>query len=38
VADEARGYSYTLPISIYGNNMSTVATVELKAYRMSDFE
>lgn len=36
-ADEARGYSYTLPISIYGNNMSTVATVELKAYRMSDF-
>ena len=37
-ADEARGYSYTLPISIYGNNMSTVATVELKAYRMSDFE
>ncbi len=37
-ADTARGYSYTLPISIYGNNMSTVATVELKAYRMSDFE
>lgn len=36
-ADTARGYSYTLPISIYGNNMSTVATVELKAYRMSDF-
>jgi hypothetical protein len=37
-ADTARGYSYTLPISIYGNNMTTVATVELKAYRMSDFE
>lgn len=35
-ADQARGYSYTLPISIYGNVMSTVATVELKAYRLSD--
>lgn len=35
-ADTARGYSYTLPISIYGNVMSTVATVELKGYRLSD--
>jgi hypothetical protein len=35
-ADNARGFSYTLPISIYGNVMSTVATVELKAYRLSD--
>jgi hypothetical protein len=35
-ADIARGFSYTLPISIYGNVMSTVATVELKAYRLSD--
>lgn len=35
-ADQARGFSYTLPISIYGNVMSTVATVELKAYRLSD--
>lgn len=35
-ADQARGYSYTLPISIYGNVMSTVATVELKAFRLSD--
>lgn len=35
-ADQARGFSYTLPISIYGNVMSTVATVELKGYRLSD--
>jgi hypothetical protein len=35
-ADTARGFSYTLPVSIYGNVMSTVATVELKAYRLSD--
>lgn len=35
-ADQARGFSYTLPVSIYGNVMSTVATVELKAYRLSD--
>lgn len=37
-SDIARGYSYTLPINIYGNNMTTVATVRLVARRMSDLE
>lgn len=34
--DEARGYSYTILIKIYANNMKTVATLEIQAYRMSD--
>lgn len=34
--DEQRGYSYTLPIDLYANNSKTVATVYLRARRMSD--
>ncbi len=34
--DKARGYSWTLPIKIYANNMKTVMTANIEAYRMSD--
>lgn len=36
-ADKARGYSYTLPIKFYANNLKTVSTLFLQAYRLSDF-
>lgn len=36
--DEIRGYSWTLPIKIYANNMKTVMTTYVEAYRMSDLE
>lgn len=35
-ADEARGYSWTLPIKLYANNMKTVMTLDIQAYRMTD--
>jgi len=35
-ADRARGYSWTLPIKIYANNMKTVQTLSVEAYRMAD--
>ena len=35
-ADIARGYSWTLSMAIYANNMRTVATISVQAYRMSD--
>lgn len=34
--DDLRGFSWTLPISIYANNMKTVMTTSVQAYRMSD--
>lgn len=34
--DEQRGYSWTLPIELYANNMKSVMTLSVKAYRMSD--
>jgi hypothetical protein len=34
--DALRGYSWTLPIKIYANNMKTVMTTYVEAYRMSD--
>lgn len=34
--DNLRGYSWTLPIKIYANNMKTVMTTFVEAYRMSD--
>lgn len=34
--DVARGYSWTVPIKIYANNMKTVMTTYTQAYRMSD--
>lgn len=34
--DKQRGYSYTLVIKIGANNMSTVATTSVEAYRMAD--
>lgn len=34
--DEERGYSITLAIKIYANNMKTVLTTYTQAYRMSD--
>lgn len=34
--DELRGYSFTIPIKLYANNMRTVATVRTETYRMSD--
>lgn len=37
-ADVSRGYSWSLPIKLYANNMMTVMTLSLEAYRMSDFE
>lgn len=36
-ADEQRGYSWTLPIKLYANNMATVMTLDIQAYRMSDY-
>jgi len=34
--DNLRGYSWTLPIKIYANNMKTVMSTYVEAYRMSD--
>jgi hypothetical protein len=34
--DEARGFSYTLPIEIYANNAQTVMTLSVEAYRMPE--
>lgn len=34
--DALRGYSWTLPIKIYANNMKTVMTTYIEAYRMTD--
>lgn len=36
-ADAAAGYRWTLPIKIYANNMKTVMTLSVQAYRMSDY-
>ena len=36
--DNIRGYSWTLPIKIYANNMKTVMTTYVEAYRMTDLE
>ena len=35
-ADEARGYSWTLTIKIYGNNMKTVQTLIIEAHRADE--
>ncbi len=35
--DLKRGYSWTLPIKIYANNMKSVMTTYVQAYRMSDY-
>lgn len=34
--DDLRGFSWTLPVKIYANNMKTVMQAEVHAYRMSD--
>jgi hypothetical protein len=34
--DTLRGYSFTMPIEIYANNMKTVMTTYVRAFRMSD--
>jgi hypothetical protein len=36
-ADTLRGYSWTLPIKLYANNMETVMTLDIQTYRMADF-
>lgn len=36
--DVLRGFSWTLPIKIYANNMKTVMTTYVQAYRMSDLD
>lgn len=36
-ADIARGYSITVPVKIYANNMMTVMTSYVQAYRMEDY-
>lgn len=36
-ADEARGYSFSLPIKIYANSMASVMTLDIQAYRMSSY-
>jgi len=36
--DNLRGFSWTLPIKIYANNMKTVMTTRVDAFRMSDLE
>lgn len=36
--DRLRGYSWTLPIKIYANNMRTVMTTFVQAYRMEDYD
>lgn len=35
-SDELRGYSWTLPITLYANNMKTVMTLDVRARRMTD--
>jgi hypothetical protein len=35
--DLSRGFSWTLPIKLYANNMRTVMTLSIEAYRMTDF-
>lgn len=35
--DEQRGYSWTLPIKLYGNGAKTVMTLDIQAHRMSDY-
>jgi hypothetical protein len=37
-SDDARGYSWTLPIEIYAPNMKTVMTTYVKAYRIEDYK
>lgn len=37
-ADVARGFSWTLPIKLYANNMKTVQTLSIEARRMSDLD
>ena len=34
--DNLRGFSWTMPIRLYANNMKTVLTTYVQAYRMSD--
>lgn len=34
--DDLRGFSWTLPIKLYANNMKTVQVLSIEAYRMSD--
>lgn len=36
-ADIARGYSWTVPVKIYANNMKTVMTSYVQAYRMDAY-
>lgn len=36
--DSIRGYSWTLNVKFYANNMKTVMTASVSAYRMSDLE
>ena len=36
--DNIRGYSWTLPIKIYANNMRTVMSTYVEAYRRSDLD
>lgn len=36
-ADAQRGFSWTLPIKLYANNMRTVQNLYIQAYRMSDY-
>lgn len=36
-ADLVRGFSWTLPIKIYANNLKTVMTLQVQAYRMTDY-
>lgn len=36
--DNQRGYSWTLPIQIYANNMKSVMTTYVQAYRQSDLQ
>lgn len=35
-ADAQRGYSWSLPITLYANNMKTVMTLDVRGRRMSD--
>jgi hypothetical protein len=35
--DEQRGYSWTLPISLFANSMKSVMTLRVEANRMSDY-
>lgn len=36
--DAQRGFSWTLPIKLYANNMKTVQVLSIQAYRMSDLQ